>query len=79
LADALQTPAQPGTAEARRAELAARIRADLLASGVLVDRMAATVDAAPAVQALPRADRPRTWATLRDEFAATHQQPIRVA
>lgn len=63
---------------ADEAVLVASIRATMLASGALTtldQKVAATVAVAPAVQALPEPSRRRMWATLRDEFAATHHQP----
>lgn len=41
----------------------------------LLDAWEKTTKVAPAVQALPREQRPRTWADLRREFVETHHQP----
>lgn len=62
---ALDTPAQRAADDAARADLAARVLATMRASGAVIDPMAATAELAPVVMALPRWDRPRTWATMR--------------
>jgi hypothetical protein len=71
---ALVTAAGPDAARNRR--LLARVSdgmktpAQLAAEQDLIARINATIDAAAPVLALPVDDRPRTWAVLRDEFAA---------
>jgi hypothetical protein len=72
LADALMTPAQRLERARRHVAMVAEIRARLRGNGSLVDRMAATVQFAPVVQARAENARRRTWADLRDEFATTH-------
>jgi hypothetical protein len=76
LAEALLTPAQRLDRARRHAAMVAEIRARLLANGSLVDRMRATAQLAPAVQARPEPARRRTWADLRDQFADAHTRQL---
>lgn len=79
LAEALETPAQRLARAQKHAEMVEEIRARLRENGTLVDRMAATVELAPVVQARPEMARRLTWADLRAGYAATHKQPTLAA
>lgn len=76
IGEALETPAQRIAKARKHAAMVEEIRARLRANGSLVDQMAATVQLAPVVQARPEPARRRTWADLRDEFAAAHARQL---
>jgi hypothetical protein len=72
--EGMKTPAQRAADE----DLAARIRADLIADGVLTpmhDAFVDTIRIAPAVQKLPVGKRVESWAQIRAANLRTHHQP----